>query len=376
MIYQIYPTKDATIYENNIDKNTGLDSIIEISKEIVTLQTSGIVTHSIYNSRALLKFDYSHLDALVEAGFNSSSLSNSYHLKLHVDEETQLPDSYTLEVNTISGSWTMGVGKYNYTPEIKEGVSWLYTHGTASNQQWATSSYTLGSTGSYQTEPGGATWYTASDLIVTKSYEYNQLLDAEIDISAIVRAHLSGSISNDGILIRRTTSDESSLNDTATLQYFSSDTNTIYLPKIVVKWNDWSFSTGSLTSINANDDNVVYFSNLRDSYTTDDRVKFRLTGRKKYPPKTFATSSAYSSTYYLPASSSYSIEDMHTKEVVVAHDFNYSRISCDSSGSFFNVWMSALQPERWYKFTIKSKFSNNDIRIFDDGFIFKVTRPA
>lgn len=368
MIYKIYPIQDATIYERYPKFNTGLDALLEVGKTIVSSST----TESIYSSRALLKFNYSDLDPLTEIGVNTGSIQ--YFLKLYAVQEKELQSTYAIEVDTISGSWVMGLGRYDHLPKTEEGVSWTYTNGFSAGAKWQTGSFT-NATASYYMEPGGCTWYTASNMIVTKSIAFNATTDPEINISSIAYAHLTGGFANDGILIRRPTSEEYNAADSSTLQYFSIDTNTIYLPHIVAKWNDFSFNTGSLTGITSAQDNVIYFQNLNDKYSTNERVKLKLVGRLKYPVKTFATTSMYATQYHLPATSSYAVEDLHTKEVVIPYSTDYTRISCDPSGSYFNFWMGSLQPERWYKFTIKCKYDNNLIREYDSNYIFKVERP-
>ncbi len=368
MIYNIYPKKDSTIYERYNTINTGIDSILEISKQLLLSES---VTYPV-NSRILIKFDYADLEPLTDSGYNLAAVS--YSLKLYSVEQRELPVSFTLEVNTVSGSWEMGLGKYDYATKLTDGVSWTYRDGETSGTAWRTGSYAVGSTGFYSLIPGGGTWYTDPSLIVTKSIDFNEHLDLDVDITSIVSNHLNSTVPNDGILIRRNFIGEASTNDNMVMQYFSSDTNTIYLPYLQARIDDATFNTGSLQGLNSSDENVVYFKNLNASYKPNDRSTFRLVGRPKYVRKTFSTSSVYSEQYYLPYSSSYSVEDLHTKETVIAHDYNYTRISCDPTSSFFNLWMDGLQPERWYKFTIRTKYSNNNVQIHDNEYIFKVNR--
>ena len=63
MILRFYPTKDATIYENDPERNTGMDQILEIIK-VPASASSGIVTGS-YNSRILLDFDYTAISSSI-----------------------------------------------------------------------------------------------------------------------------------------------------------------------------------------------------------------------------------------------------------------------------------------------------------------------
>lgn len=370
MIYQIYPKQDATIYERYPNMNTGIDSLLEISKLLI--YTSSAM--EAYTSRILMKFDYDDLDPLSQGGYDINDVNNKYILKLYSTEESQLPSSFTIHVAPLSGSWNMGLGKYDYAPSITEGVSWKYQYSLAEGTEWPTASFAVGTIGTWNINPGGGVWYTTT---ASKTINYNELKDLEIDITNVVTEHLNQTIPNYGIIVKRPESEETNVTDSMQLKFFSSDTNTIYLPHLQVCWDDWSWNTGSLTALSDfNSEHVIAFKNLRSVYYTDEKIKFRLSGRPKYPTKTFATSSMYSYQYYLPPSSSYSIEDLHTKDTVISHDDIYTRISCDPTSNYFNVWIDSLQPERWYKFTVKCKYDDNDVRTYNESYIFKVERRS
>ena len=65
---------------------------------------------------------------------------------------------------------------------------------------------------------------------------------------------------------------------------------------------------------------------------------------------------------------------MDTEEIVVDFDTVGTKISCDSTGNFFTVYMNGLQPERYYKILIKSVLSNGETVVMDKDYIFKVVR--
>ena len=115
--------------------------------------------------------------------------------------------------------------------------------------------------------------------------------------------------------------------------------------------------------------------NNKGVYTNDEKVKIRVTGRNKYPSKTYATQSATLNVNFLNTSSYYSIRDAHSNEVIVPFDTSYTKISCDGSGNYFNFWMNSLQPERHYRFVFRVDTEGGNVRrIFDNKFIFKVSR--
>ena len=89
-----------------------------------------------------------------------------------------------------------------------------------------------------------------------------------MDVTDIVKGWLSGSRPNDGFMIKRADSDESSNEEHGRISFFSMDTNTIFPPKLEFAWDDTSFSTGSLSELTS-EDNIVYFKNLRREYVSD-----------------------------------------------------------------------------------------------------------
>jgi hypothetical protein len=40
--------------------------------------------------------------------------------------------------------------------------------------------------------------------------------------------------------------------------------------------------------------------------------------------------------------------------MIVDFDTNFTKISCDSTGPYFDVYMDGLQPERYYRILIKT----------------------
>ena len=62
---------------------------------------------------------------------------------------------------------------------------------------------------------------------------------------------------------------------------------------------------------------------------------------------------------------------MATNEFVINFDDNYTQISSDANGNYFTVYMSGLEPERYYKILIKTIINGSTI-ISDDNYYFKV----
>jgi hypothetical protein len=65
---------------------------------------------------------------------------------------------------------------------------------------------------------------------------------------------------------------------------------------------------------------------------------------------------------------------LDSEEIVVDYDTTYTKISCDSTGNYFDVYMNGLEPERYYKLLFKSVLSNGETLVFDENYYFKVIR--
>ena len=162
------------------------------------------------------------------------------------------------------------------------------------------------------------------------------------------------------------------------LQYFSTETHTVYQPKLAVTWPNSSFDTGSLSPLDIAKDNIVYVKNKRKNYNKDSRERFRIVGREKYPTKTYDTVSAELAVKYMPSTSYYAVKDMTTDEIVIPFNTSSTVISCDSQGNYFDLWMKQFYAERRYGFVFKvisgSLESPTIQRYYNSDYTFKITR--
>jgi hypothetical protein len=101
---------------------------------------------------------------------------------------------------------------------------------------------------------------------------------------------------------------------------------------------------------------------------------FRVSARDKYPARSFSTGSIYTINKALPSASYWAIQDVKTEEMVIDFDTSYTKISCDSSGSFFPIYMSGLEPERYYKILLKINLPTGEIIDVDNNNSFKIVR--
>lgn len=369
MIYSIFPSKDTTIYEDEEFMNAGMDSVLELTKTISTYNT---------NTRILMKFDISDIP---DAALNTTS-SVKYLLNMTSTEVEEIPLSYTLYAHPISGSWEMGVGKSDYLPITKEGASWAYRDGYNNQTLWyITSSYDSGSTEFYHVSQslieGGGIWWSGSDYLASQSYEYESA-DMRMDVTNIMNEWTSSNIDNEGFIIKRSNTDESSSADMGSIKFYSVDSHTIFPPRIEICWDDSEFNPGTLEPLISGsiyiDELVLNTKNLRPKYKKDTKTKIRVVGRERYPTRTYSVNSAYLGTKYLPSSSYYSIKDMASEEIVVPFDDDYTKISCDSRGNYLNLWCNGLQTERYYRFIFKVVDEEGNEEYFDNDYFFKIVR--
>jgi len=387
MHYFIFGDKDATIYSGGTTSsiNTGADEILEVNKSVAQ-------NGSIQNiSRALIQFDYTEISQSVID--NKIPSTAKYYLNLYDAGSEELLRTQNLFAYMVSGSdWTEGNGKLDHNPTTTDGVSYQYRNHDEETPWVSTSVLTDG--GSWWTGSQGSPMKVSSSFSMTKATQ-----DARIDVSDLVKNHIYSSslFPNRGFIIKReslytgsadfsfnpgsdTTKDESSSTRLGNLKFFSTDTHTIYPPKLEVEWDDSSWNTGSLSELSSTDLErlKIYFKNLRPEYKEGSIVKFRLVGRELYPTTAFSTTPSELSVKYLPSGSIfYSVRDAETEEVLVPFGTG-SKISCDSTGNYFNLWLDGFQAERNYRFLVKvvsgSGTTDEQINFYDDNYEFRVVR--
>ena len=387
MHYFIFGDKDSTVYSGGTTSsiNTGADEILEVNKSVAQ---NGSVQNI---SRALIQFNYSEISQSVID--NKIPSTAKYYLNLYDAGSEELLRNQNLFAYMVSGSeWTEGNGKLDHNPTTTDGVSYQYRNHDEQTP-WVSTSV-LDDGGSWWTGSQGSPMKVSSSFSMTKATQ-----DARIDVSDLVKNHIYSSslIPNQGFIIKReslytgsadfsynpgsdTTKDESSSTRLGNLKFFSTDTHTIYPPKLEVEWDDSNWNTGSLSALSSTDleSLKVYFKNLRTEYKEGSIVKFRLVGRELYPTTAFSTTPSELSVKYLPSGSIfYSVRDAETEEVIVPFGTG-SKISCDTTGNFFNLWLDGFQAERNYRFLVKvvsgSGTTDEQINFYDDNYEFRVVR--
>ena len=369
-IFKIFPEKDATLYSEYVNMNTGRDEILEIASYY-----KGALK---YVNRSVIAFDTTEVNSILETYVSSSDRAVtdfSASLRLMLASANELPTRYALEAYPVYASnttWTVGNGKYGDVPRNTSGVSWDYIDADDTTNWGTINSVTASYSGS---SIGGGAWYTGSGAYdftnMTQSHAVNSTHDTNINITEGVKAHYAGQITNAGFIVKLEDSLEFQTDRQMYLRYFGNDTHTIYPPYLEIKWDD--FTNDSTLSETTDPNSVIKIKNNRGRYTDEGRQRFELHVRPKYPTRTFTTSSAYLTNYYLPTSSYWGLKDENTEEMVIDFDTTYTKISRNSTGNYFDVYMDGIEPERHYRLLIKSEI-NGSTNVIDEDLVFKVVR--
>ena len=360
-IYKIFPEKSATLYSFYPTLNSGIDEILELSTYQSILGTNEA-------SRPIIKFPSDEINDIITNKVSSSAFD--VYLKLSLANASQLPLDYTIYCYPLAVDWNVGTGRLANSPITTDGVSWQFTT-EASGSTWF-DTVISGTTGSYSTNVGGGLWYTASNYEATQSFTRISSKDIELKVSNAVKAWYSSSINNNGLILKHSNSLEFTTASKFETKYFSANTHTIYPPCLEIRWNDFIYNTGSLAVISS-PSIVATLGNNQSEYQQDSVQRFRVNVRDKFPARTFQTASVYLNNKALPTSSYWSIKDLDTEEIVVDYDTTYTKISCDSTGNYFDVYMNGLEPERYYKILIKTIIGGSTL-VLDDDYYFKVIR--
>lgn len=323
-------SQDASLYEAYPKNNTGLDEILEVGKVINT--TNVIATSSA---------DYATASVRALINFNlpttaSVSPDANYYLNLRIARAVELDRNQGLIIYPISRSWEEGSGFFFQNVEnVSDGTTW--------NQCTPHVSWSVAG-GDFVTN-------TTSASVSMSSYP---IQDVRIDVTSILRPIVSQSLQDTfyGLVVKFPTTDEQDEDNNGNIKFFSTQTHTIHQPTLEVAWDDQTFSTGSLLPAPTGLKMKVIPSNIPPYYSKGDVARIDLVVRDSYPLKSFDSILRYKNKYYLPTSSYYSIIDSQADVVIVPFD-DYSKIHCDSAGSYIILDTSPLYRGRFYNIKIK-----------------------
>lgn len=206
-------TKDATItniYKDGLkvratDANMGASD----SLEVFSLYGRASELES-EKSRILIYFPTNQIEQDRNNLSIGASGSCQFILKMsNVAHKESVPSKFTLSINAVSGSWDEGIGLDMESYKDKDSVNWI------------SSSY-----GNTWTTEGGD-FYNSPQF---NKYFENGTEDLEVDITDVVEQWLSGTLPNNGLLLRMSSSIEDGV-DSYYTKKFSSRTSEYFFKK-------------------------------------------------------------------------------------------------------------------------------------------------
>lgn len=231
-----YDTTIVNAYEPNFEtrgtgSNMGMADVMEVFSVYGRISSA-----SQELSRVLVQFPTTTISTDRTAGTIPASGSVSFYLRLfNAQHSKTVPKDYKLVALALSQSWQEGVGldleTYKDVTDGNTGANWM----SASN--------TTGWTDYQGIDLVGASTITSSaDYIYEQSFETG-LEDLDINITPLVESWLAGTITNNGILVRLSSSYEAS----ASRDYVNQDDAVIYNPSGSTKsyYTKRFFSRGS-----------------------------------------------------------------------------------------------------------------------------------
>lgn len=387
-VYRLYPSRDTFLASDKPDINAGLDEILEVSNVVDALGIPQV-------RRTVVDFN---LNDILDVQNNLIGLSDyTASLKLYLADANSLPVRFRVDTHLLSGSWDMGVGKIDDIRKNQPtGATWTVRKTT--QQPWISGSFTVGTTGSYQeSNKGGGVWFTVYSG--SQELSYSTPLDLKLNVTNLIQdtgsLYVATYLDNEGSYINE--SEEEFFEDVVegdprlkvgfivklakewefrndvnlNLKYYGRDTNTIYSPYLEFIWNDTQYITGSLPLL-TEANSIIKITNLKPAYKDEGVARFRLAAAPKYPVRTFTTSSVYLNRKRLPEETYWALQDENTEELVIPFDEIGTRVGCDVIGNYFDMYLNALQPNRYYKIIIKTTLDGVET-INDINSRFKVT---
>lgn len=384
-IKRIIPEQDTFIVSSSIDSNYGADEILEL----------GMTDCGTKPARILIKFSTEQVRSIL------NTVPENFRAVLHLNlvDAHNLPTVSSILLNTIPQQWSEGIGRIgDYSVE---GATWEYTglfDSGGNDIPWETPGGTvfrvfdgeyaiqgpilnvLDGEGSVvqsihtQANGGGArTWEVeGAEGIIRffgqEIYDRDLRTDVEIDITAAVRSWRTGD--NAGMLLRFGNERECEFYG-ANISFYSKETHTVYRPYLEFRWDDSVYEPEGLSV--CPDVYGTFSNNLRREYTVGDLVRINLPIKSRYASRNWSTGSIYANNYVLPETSYWGIKNEYTNEMEVDFNEYCTKISADSSGSYFMLDTSNLEPERYYRLLVKIDQGEGSV-VVDNKNIFRLGR--
>ncbi len=342
---------------NGNQKNTDMDAGIVVS------DFTGGKGSAPENARILIQFPTSKITSARTSNQIPAKDSVNFYLRLfNAEHSSTTPSNFSVKINPISSDWNEGIGLDMET----------YTDKDASN--WTSSSF-----GTAWSSPGAA-YNSASSYEKTYTFE-SGTEDLLVDVTNVVEAWLDSStnLNNYGFLVRLDPSLEDGSQERSyyTKRFFARGSE-FYLKKPVIeaRW-DGSSATGSLLPdpyVQA-DSYVSNITNLKTSYKKYESTTLKVHTRKQNWSPNVYTKATESSSVDLISNLYFKITRVSDNLEIIGYSTssvpNYSKLSYNSSGSYFDLDMSIFEENYMYQINFLRKDGAKFIELADK-FRFRV----
>lgn len=249
MFYTLFPQKDSVITDVSLNGVSKTGSNVGAS-EVLELYALTSSADAVGKSRILLYFDISTLSASIASGETPIGATFKLQMK-NAPHAEETPYSYDLEVCPLSQSWTEGRGLSMFDEGLRDGgvVNWSKA---TTIQNWSIS---------------GSSYFSSSALTSSQYFETG-LEDLNCDISNIVRAWVSGTIPNHGVVIKFPQVYETLNEDLYVKKFFSRNVHaTERLPMLTALWDDSTQDDRSNIKYNVSG-TLFYYRNINGQLTS------------------------------------------------------------------------------------------------------------
>lgn len=234
-----YITDKIVVGSRSIDSNVGQASTLDVFKLYSETTLSG-TSAPIELSRALIKFDYTPLQALTSSILNVSG--NTFQAYLHLKNVyggQTTPSNFTLQIHPLAKDWSEGVGQDVVYFKDVDAVNWITASVNPAVALWTTSgafsSGAIGETCDFYVS--GNIGVGSQSLSVTQSFPRGDE-DLYVDVSSLVSASVWANLPNNGFRISFIPSQEQDQTTRFVKRFGSRNVNNkAFQPKLYVKYN-------------------------------------------------------------------------------------------------------------------------------------------
>lgn len=401
----VYPSRDNTIFSSSVSPpddvaggyfsgsvyaNAGASQILKLSKTIDTTMsastglrvgqgTSDGDGYPINLSRILLYFDMSDISGSLKANTDNVpddggtiGADAKYYLKMYnAGSREQAAKSFSINVHLIlSQTWDEGTGLDIDSYRDPGFSNWKNPTSTGSWYATGLGSGSAAENASPSVDADYLNYFSGSNKVITASFDTGDE-DLNVEITSLMQVILSGtgvqSLPNYGFLVKLGRTEENNTTDYKEKLFFSSDTHTVYSPRIIVKYDDFIGDDRAYMLTDTPSQLYVYHTkrgqlqdikNITFGPTTSNRDMSSFLTCSIYSGNLSGTAPTGSALATLVGAGDYTQGanltcSRHKKGIYKTPLFEMSKsyLSGSGSGTFFDIWYNTSNADANYMIT-------------------------